>query len=68
MVESRLANLKGELKIIDAQIEAWNGYGEAVKGRANVMQGMHKGMMDAMQEGSAIERIRCPHQEHGGYG
>ena len=57
MVDGRLAYLKGELKITDAQIEAWNGYAEAVKARVNIMQGMRQSMMNAMQSGSAIERM-----------
>jgi hypothetical protein len=57
MVDGRLAYLKGELKITDAQNEAWNGYAEAVKGRMNVMQGTRQGMMDAIQQGGAVERM-----------
>jgi hypothetical protein len=57
MVDGRLAYLKSELKITDAQIEAWNGYAEAVKGRVSVMQGMRESMMNAMQKGGAIERM-----------
>jgi hypothetical protein len=57
MLDGRLAYLKSELNITDAQIEAWNGYAEAAKGQVAVMQGMHNGMMEAMQKGSAIERM-----------
>jgi hypothetical protein len=57
MIEGRLAYLKDELKLNDTQIEAWNGYAEAVKGRVKVMQGMRESMMDAMQKGSAVERL-----------
>lgn len=57
MVDGRLAYLKGELDITDAQNEAWEGYVDAVKGRVGVMQGMRQSMMDAMQKGSAIERM-----------
>ena len=53
MVDGRLAYLKGELNISDAQIDAWNGYAEAVKGRVDVMQQMRQGM----QQGSAPERM-----------
>src|SRR5262245_30847419 len=38
MVEDRLAYLKAELGITDAQTEAWNGYVNAVKARAEVVQ------------------------------
>lgn len=57
MVDGRLAYLKGELNISDAQIDAWNGYAEAVKGRVDVMQQMRQGMMEGMQQGSAPERM-----------
>jgi len=57
MIDGRLAYLKDELKISDAQIEAWNGYTEAVKGRVSVMQGLRESMMNAMQKGSAVERM-----------
>jgi len=57
VVDGRLAYLKGELNLADAQMEAWNGYADAVKGRVAVMQGMRQGMMDAMQKGSATERM-----------
>lgn len=57
MVEGRLAYLKGELGITDAQAEAWAGYAEAVKARIDLMQGMRQSMFDAMREGTAIERM-----------
>jgi hypothetical protein len=57
MVDGRLAYLKGELNITDAQSDAWNSYASAVKGRVDVMQGVHQAMMDAMQKGSAIGRM-----------
>lgn len=59
MVEGRLAYLKGELAITDAQTEAWNIYAEAVKGRVETMQGMRQGMMDAMLKGSATDRMKA---------
>jgi ASC-1-like (ASCH) protein len=57
MVDGRLAYLKGEMNITDAQNEAWNAYVQAVKARVEGMQGMRTRMMEAMQKGSAIERI-----------
>jgi hypothetical protein len=57
MVDGRLAYLKGELNITDAQSEAWNGYANAVKGRVDVMQGMRQAMMDAMEKGNATGRM-----------
>ena len=57
MAEGRLAYLKSALKITEAQNEAWNGYAEAVMARVKLMQEMRKSMMEAMDDGSAIERM-----------
>ena len=57
MADRRLANLKSELKITDAQADVWKAYAEAIKARVNVMQSMRTGMMDAMDKGGAIERM-----------
>jgi hypothetical protein len=57
VVEGRLAYLKGELEITDEQTEAWNGYAEATVDRIDLMQGMRQGMFEAMQSGTAIERM-----------
>ena len=57
IVEGRLAYLKGELEITAGQTEAWNGYVEAVTARIDLMQGMRQAMIEAMQEGTAIERM-----------
>ena len=59
MVDGRLAYLKSELNITDAQTEAWTGYAQAVKGRVDAMQSRRQSMMDAMQKGSAIERMNA---------
>lgn len=57
MVDGRLAYLKSELKITDAQTDAWNEYAEAVKGRVGAMQDMRESMMETMRQGSATERM-----------
>ncbi|MGE3229235.1 MAG: Spy/CpxP family protein refolding chaperone [Hyphomicrobium sp.] len=59
MMEGRLAYLKAELGITDAQTDAWNGYVSAVQTRATTMQSMHATMMQAMQTGSALERMQA---------
>lgn len=59
MMEGRLAYLKAELGITEAQTEAWNGYVSAVKARTSTMQSMHTTMMQAMQSGSAVERMQA---------
>ena len=57
MMEGRLAYMKAELGITDAQTAAWDGYVTAVKAGASNMQGMHTTMMQAMQAGTALERL-----------
>lgn len=56
LADSRLANLKAELKITDAQADVWKTYAEAIKARVTIMQGMRASMMDAMDKGSALDR------------
>lgn len=43
-VEGRLAFLKAELKITDAQLPAWNAFAEAVRGNATTMGVEHQAM------------------------
>jgi hypothetical protein len=57
VVEGRLAYLKSELGITDAQAAAWSSYADAVRARVEGMQGMHMEMMNAMQKGGAIDRM-----------
>lgn len=57
MADSRLANLKTELKITDTQAGVWKGYADAIKTRVDVMQGSRTSMMGAMDKGGAIERM-----------
>jgi hypothetical protein len=57
MVEERLAAIKAELAITDAQTDAWNAYASALKDRATAMQSMHASMTQAMQSGTAVGRL-----------
>ncbi|MCF4164108.1 Spy/CpxP family protein refolding chaperone [Zavarzinia compransoris] len=57
MVDARLTYLKGQLAITEAQEPAWAAYAAAVKGRVDTMQGNRAGMMDAMENGNAVERM-----------
>ncbi len=57
MIEGRLAYLKAELAITEAQSAAWTGYVTAVKTRTTSMQGMHQTMAQAMQSGTAVARL-----------
>ena len=58
-MEGQLAYVKAELGITDAQREAWDAYANAIKSRATTMEGMHTAMIQAMQTGSALERMEA---------
>ena len=57
LVDGRLAYLKSELSITDAQTEAWDTYAAAVRARVELMQGMHEKMAGIMEKGTATERM-----------
>ena len=57
MMEARLAYVKAELAITDAETTAWDSYASAAKARATTMHGVRTAMFEAMQSGSAIERL-----------
>lgn len=57
MMEARLAYIKADLEITEAQTKAWEGYAAAVRARHTAMEGMHADMMKAKETGSAAERI-----------
>lgn len=57
MIDGRLAYLKAELGITAEQTAAWDGYAAAVKARVGTMQDMHRGMVAAMQSGTAPARM-----------
>lgn len=59
MMEGRLAYLKAELGITPEQAAAWDGYVSAAKARGDAMQSMHTTMMQAMQSGTAMERMNA---------
>jgi len=55
--QGRLAYMKAELGITDAQTAAWDGYASAVNARVASMQGIHADMIQAMQTGNAMARL-----------
>jgi uncharacterized small protein (DUF1192 family) len=57
VIEGRLAYLKGELAITEAQIEPWKAYSAAVETRVELMQTLHQSMVETMQSGTASERM-----------
>ena len=52
-VEGRIAFLKTELRITDAQLPQWNGYAEALRAAAKTMQGAMAGMKGGGTTGGA---------------
>ena len=59
MVEGRLAYLKTQLAITDDQSTAWQAYADAARERVEAMQQHGHEVFDAMQSGSAIERMEA---------
>ncbi len=57
MMEGRLAYIKADLEITDAQLAAWNAYADAVRARQGTMESMHAEMMKAKESGNALERM-----------
>ena len=58
VMDGQLAYLKAELGITDAQTQAWDDYVKALKDRTATMQSMHASMMQAMQTGTALDRMQ----------
>lgn len=58
VMDGQLAYVKAELGITEAQGQAWDDYAKALKDRATTMQSMHASMMQAMQTGTAIDRMQ----------
>jgi hypothetical protein len=56
-VEGRVAFLKAELKITDAQLPQWNGFAQAVRDNATAMQGMQGGMMVMNQAATLPDKL-----------
>jgi LTXXQ motif family protein len=57
MMEGRLAYMKADLGITDAQASAWEAYATAVRAQQTAMQSMHDDMMKTMGSGSALDRM-----------
>jgi hypothetical protein len=57
MMEGRLAYIKADLEITDAQEDAWNGYADAVRAGFTATQSAREAVMKAMKGGNAVERM-----------
>jgi hypothetical protein len=56
-VEGRLAFLKTELKITDAQLPLWNAVADAIRANAKDMGAMGEGMMGSMQTATVPDKL-----------
>ncbi len=56
-VEGRIAFLKAEIKITDAQLPAWNTFAQALRDNAKTAQGMQGGMMTMNQAATLPEKL-----------
>ena len=57
MMEGRLAYIKADLEITDAQMAAWDAYANAVRARHTTMEGMRAELMKSKESGSALQRL-----------
>ena len=57
MMEGRLAYIKADLEITDAQTPAWDAYAGAVRAKHATMETMHADMMKAKESGGVLERM-----------
>ena len=57
MVQARLAYVKAELEITDAQAPAWTAYSDATIAQVDSMRAMHDTMFQTMKSASALERM-----------
>jgi hypothetical protein len=56
-VEGRIAFLKTELKITDAQMPQWNRFADVLRSTAASMNSMHQGMMQSPPPGTLPDRL-----------
>jgi hypothetical protein len=56
-VEGRIAFIKTELKITDAQLPQWNAFAQAMRDNATAMQGMMGSMMGMGQGGTLPDKL-----------
>lgn len=57
MIEARLAYIKADLGITEAQMPAWDGYADAVRAQRSTMGTMREDIMKAKEGGSALQRM-----------
>jgi LTXXQ motif family protein len=57
MMEARLAYIKADLEITDAQSAVWDAYADAVRARHSAMESVHADMMKAKENGTVVDRM-----------
>lgn len=57
-IDGRIAFLKTELKITDAQQGAWDGYAQAMKRNLETMKAMHASMQAVFDAESPVDRLQ----------
>jgi gamma-glutamyl phosphate reductase len=55
-IDGRLAFMKAEMKITDAQKQAWDDFAEAVKSTAETHNDMMRSMMEEIQDGTYYDK------------
>jgi hypothetical protein len=58
-VEGRIASLKSELKITEAQTPQWNRFADALRATAKSMSGAHQKMMQPKGTGALPDRLEA---------
>lgn len=61
-VEGRIAYLRAELKITDAQSAPWTAYADNMRAEAGAMKSMHDGMMKGTMPVSTPDRMARMHE------
>lgn len=61
-VEGRIAYLKAELMITNAQSAPWNAFADAMRAGATAMKAMHDGMMKGGMPSTTPERMSAQHK------
>jgi len=59
MMEARLAYIKADLEITDAQMSAWDAYADTVRARHDTMESVDADIMKAEESSSALERMEA---------
>lgn len=57
MMEGRLAYIKADLGITEAQTAAWNAYADAIRAGRTKMEGVRPDIMKARESGDVLQRV-----------